>query len=161
LASGSWLTGNKALVEPDAVREFVSMVEAHRLPDMSFREDERLSPLPACADGSGLSHYLLLAAAVDAGVASIGIRPFLASLDELAVKAGVDEGVLGLDGSHERLIAAEIERQQRRKVLGSWQIKLQVPKIIASANQFVKTVAAGELTDGPLGSRRPPRSSNP
>jgi hypothetical protein len=74
--------------DPEQIRRFVNAAERLRRPDLGFRDDPRLPPLPVVTRVGGLSRYLLLAAAIDVGVDSNHIRPFLHALDARLAEEG-------------------------------------------------------------------------
>lgn len=129
----------------EVLKRFVEEIEASRLADMSFREDSALSPLPACASGGGLSHYLLLAAAIDVGANSNDIRPFLAQLDASLLGGGRQRGLLDLSADDAMRVHHVIEEEEGRGRLRGWQAKQHVPRILAEANQFVRNEAGGDF----------------
>lgn len=134
-----------APVPSEAIREFVEQIERSREADMSFRADPALAPLPNCALGAGLSHYLLLAAAIDVGVNSNDIRPFLCALDSALGDRRRERGLFDLGLREGALAMGVIQREQASGRLRSWQAKQHVPRILAEANDFVRDVAAGDL----------------
>lgn len=129
----------------DLVRAFVEEVESRRTADMSFRDDPKLPALPTCGVGGGKSRYLLLAAAIDAATASTGIRPLLADLDRRMCGLGHARGLLDLSLDHKQIVLDVITTRQRGGELGGWQIKAQVPRILAEANAFVDYDANGDF----------------
>ena len=125
------------------IREFVLQAERVRQADLSFRTDAALAPLPECAAGLGLSHYLLLAAAIDVGVNSNDIRPFLRTLDDYLRKSG--RGLFDLTSADSRLVRQAIADEMSAGRLRGWQAKRHVHRILDEANTFVREHAGGHL----------------
>lgn len=124
------------------VRAFVDLIERHRLPDMSFRNDARLDPLPVQLDSPTLSRYLLLAAAIDAQTNSNNIRPFLARLDRRAKREGLARGLFDLTAGNAKLIESVIIAD---RCLRGWSWRKYVPRILSEANAFVEDYCDGDL----------------
>lgn len=127
----------------EAISAYAELIEAVRGPDLSFREDDR-APLPPEATRD-LTRYLLLAVCIDVGVDSWDVRVFLGNLSKRLRDAGRPEGLFGITLDDSSLIFDEIERQQRRRRLGGWQAKREVPRILAEANAFADATAGGDL----------------
>jgi hypothetical protein len=122
---------------------YVDRIEAARGPDLSFRDDAA-SPLPIEADRD-LTRYLLLAVCIDVGVDSWNVRILLADLSQRLRDQGRDEGLFAITLEDDDVVIDEIERQQRRKRLGGWQAKREVPRILAEANAFADGPAGGDI----------------
>jgi hypothetical protein len=131
------------LGDPERIRRFVNAAERLRQSDRSFRDDPRLPPLPAATRAGGLSRYLLLAAAIDVGVNSNHIRPFLHVLDARLAQEG--RGLFEISLADAPLVLATIDDEQRAGRLRGWQAKHEVPRILAEANSFVDHQANGGL----------------
>ncbi len=91
----------------------------------------------------GLSRYLLLTAAIDVGVNSNDIRPFLDALDRQLQEQG--RGLFDLGADDAGLVLSTIDREQRFGRLLGWQAKREVPRILAETNTFVHERAAGDF----------------
>lgn len=130
---------------PGAIREFVLQADRLRRADLSFRSDPELPPLPLCASGGGLSHYLLLAASIDAGVNSNDIRPFLCALDNALRDSEKSGGLFDITLADAGAVDAVIEREERNRRLLGWQAKRHVPRILSEANAFVRERAGGDF----------------
>jgi hypothetical protein len=126
------------------IAAYVERIEDVRGPDLSYRDDAKV-PLPP--EGlRDLTRYLLLAVCIDVGVDSWDVRVLLAELSQrLREGHGRDDGLFGLNPYDDELVLEEIERQQRRKRLGGWQAKREVPRILTEANAFAEGPADGDL----------------
>jgi hypothetical protein len=128
----------------EAITDYVELIESTRGPDLSFREDAK-APLPPEAD-EDLTRYLLLAVCIDVGVDSMDIRILLGDLSKrLRGDQKRADGLFGLTRYDDGLVLDEIDRQQRRKRLGGWQAKGEVPRILAEANAFADERAGSDL----------------
>ena len=129
--------------DPERIRRFVNAAERLRQSDLGFRDDPGLPPLPVATQAGGLSRYLLLAAAIDVGVNSDHIRPFLHVLDARLAEKG--RGLFDISLADAPLVLATIGDEQRAGRLLGWQAKREVPRILAEVNSFVDHQANGGL----------------
>ena len=129
--------------DPEQIRRFVNATERLRQPDLGFRDDPSLPPLPVAARSGGFSRYLLLAAAIDVGVNSDHIRLFLHALGARLAEEG--RGLFEISVADEPLVLTTIRDEQRAGRLLGWQARRKVPRILAEANSFVDRQANGGL----------------